>query len=199
MLVRDEWETPYPDNDLSYLAFLCGAWQALERLRALPRDPGSRLPSLFLPAVPLLGDLPEAVELDVLAATWARHRSDDVHTANLLDAAVIFAGSGVAADLALTGRGWVRNALRQGARQLDLRLDAWTARHVGLQLTLWWPGLDLGNCWELSALEGFLPDQIQPLAEARGRRTASAALAANLRGLLRAEVIQDLLRLLRES
>jgi len=196
MLVRDEWERPYPDNDLSYLAFLCGAWQALERLRALPRDPGSTLPSLFLPDVPLLGDLPEAVELDVLAGTWARHRSDDAHTASLLDAAVVFAGSGLAGDLVVTGRDWVRNALRQGARQPDLRLDAWTARHVGLQLTRWWPGLDLGNYWELSDLEDFLPDQIQPLVEARGRRMASPALAANLRGLLREEVVRSFLPLL---
>jgi hypothetical protein len=196
MLVREEGQDPLADDDLTYLSFLCGAWVVLERLRAVGRDPGSMRPSLFLPDVPLLGDLPEAVELDVLAGTWARHRSDDVHLASLLDAAVVFAGSGLAGDLVVTGRAWVRAALRQGARQLDVRLDAWTARHVGLQLTRWWPGLDLGNCWDLSDLEDFLPDQIQPLVEARGRRTASPALAANLRGLLREEVIRTFLPLL---
>jgi hypothetical protein len=198
MLVRDEWESPFPDNDLTYLAFLCGAWQALERLRALRRDPRSPLPSLFLPAVPLLEDLPEAVDLDVLAATWARHRSDDAHLASLLDAAVIFAGSGVAADLVLTGRGWVRNALRQGARQLDLRLDAWTSRHVRLQLDRWWPGLEFDVWQDTAELSGFLEDQVRPLVEARGRRTASPTLGANLRGLLRDDVVRDLLRLLQE-
>src|SRR5262249_15048154 len=114
------------------------------------------------------------------------------------DAAVIFAGSGVAADLALTGRDWVRNALRQGARQPDLRLDAWSSRHVRLQLDRWWPGLEFDMWQDTAALSDFLEDQVRPLAEARGRRTAWPALAANLRGLLRAEVIQDLLRLVRE-
>jgi hypothetical protein len=196
MLVRDEWERPFPDNDLTYLSFLCGAWVVLERLRALRRDPGSLLPALFLPAVPLLEDLPEALELDVLAATWARHRSDDAHLASLLDAAVIFAGSDVAADLALTGRDWVRNALRQGVRQLDLRLDVWSSAHVRLQLDRWWPGLEFDVWQDTAELSDFREDQVRPLAEARGRRAVSPALAANLRGLLRAEAIRTFTPLL---
>jgi hypothetical protein len=197
MLVRDEWESPFPDNDLTYLAFLAGAWVVVERLRALRRDRGSLLPSLFLPDVLLLADLPEAVELDVLAGTWARHRSDDAHLASLLDAAVLFAGSGIAADLVLTGRDWVRNALRQGVRQLDLRLDVWSSAHIRLQLERWWPGLEFDVWHDTAALSEYPEDQVRTLAEARAR-TVSPALGANLRGLLRAEVIQDLPRLLRE-
>jgi hypothetical protein len=198
MLVRDEWESPFPDNDLTYLSLLCGAWQVIECLRALRRDSRNPQGSLFQPVVPLPEEVPEGVQFGVLAETWARHRSGEVYTANLLDAAVIYASSEAAADYVIMGRGWVRTALRQGARQLDLRLDAWTARHVRLQLDRWWPGLEFDLWQDTAEPSDFLEDQIRPLAEARGRRTASGALAANLRGLVRAEVIQDHLRLLRE-
>ena len=152
MLVRDEWESPFPDNDLTYLGFL--------------------------------------------AETWARHRCDEVHTASLLDAAVLYAASEAAAVYVSMGRGWIRTALRQGARQPDLRLDRWTARHIRLQLGRWWPGLEFGG-WEATAELSEYPEaEVRPLAEALGRLAVSPALASNLKGLLAEEVIRQALPLL---
>src|SRR5260370_35484146 len=93
MLVRDEWESPFPDNDLTYLGFLAGAWQILESLRALRRDSRNPPGALFLAVVPLLEDLPGAAQRDILAETWARHRCDEVHPASLLGRAVLYAPS----------------------------------------------------------------------------------------------------------
>src|SRR5262249_44430255 len=161
----DDQDSSYPDNDLTYLTFLAGVWHILQCVRTRRRNPRSTPPSLFLPAVPLLQDLSPAVDLDVLAATWARHCSEDAHPPSLLDAAVLFGSVDVAAPMIREDRDWVRSALRQGVRQPDLRLDAWTAQRLSLQLTRWWPGLDYEAFLELADLAKVAEAQRPPLAE----------------------------------
>jgi hypothetical protein len=84
--------SPLPADELTAAAFRLTAVNTLIDIEssASPAAAGVE-PAGYLGEVPLLAEVAPAVQVDLLADTWARHRSADRCDASLLDAAVIYA------------------------------------------------------------------------------------------------------------
>ncbi len=198
-----------PQTSLSYVAFRIAFCETLERI-TLARQVGGRIEGFgFLTEVPFLGAVPPRVQLDLLAETWAKHRSDAPEEATLLDESVIYAICETASQLAEHQPNAVRGFLRGGPMDVDLRIDHQLARELqGLHLNL----SNAGDFLMISQFEDIPPDEARPLKaqfgmeedrlevmfEVLGRWHPSPECLGNLQGLLlpreiqRASVVLDL-------
>ena len=130
MLMRAGSDRPFPDNDLSYIAFVVTAYRNLTQVDIVygPEQPLSLRQEAhwFLDVVPLLSHLPGSIQIDLLATVWTRHTAKRVHRASLLDGAVLYAACREAAETLTADPQMVRRYLTDATRDLDIRLDRWT-------------------------------------------------------------------------
>jgi hypothetical protein len=134
MLLRIDNDRPFPQNDISYVAFVTAAYRNLHQVE-MAYDPAQPLSvrnemDWLLDEIPLLAHLPGSIQIDLLAEVWAKHNAKKVYRASLLEAAVLSAVCRVAADTLSSDRKLVRLYLDGATRDLDLRLDRWTLQHV---------------------------------------------------------------------
>jgi hypothetical protein len=189
MLVRPGYDgRTFPENDLSYLAFVTTAYRNLHRLQqsfepielGLERDE----PHGFLDEVPILSHLPVSIQIDLLAAVWARHYSQRFYRANLLDGAVIFAACREVIDALADDPSLVRMYLSDATRDLDVRLDRWTLNHLKTLYERWWRSFEPGRVRSSLDLERYSSRLVTPLEEARDQVEVSLNVARNLKGLV---------------
>src|SRR5262245_56793197 len=90
-------EVRLTQNDLAYVGFRLAALDTLCQLE-ISQGPGGddEDPFGYLVEVPLLERVAPAVQVDLLADAWRRHRDTALHQASLLDAAVVYAAFGTA-------------------------------------------------------------------------------------------------------
>jgi hypothetical protein len=85
-------EVRLPQNDLAYIGFRLAILDTLYQLETANEvDEGDEVPFGYLTEVPFLERVAPAVQVDLLAGAWARHRDEALHEASLLDAAVVYA------------------------------------------------------------------------------------------------------------
>src|SRR5262249_21592614 len=86
-----------PQNDPAYVGFRVAGLDTLCQLE-ISQEPGGddEAPFGYLVEVPLLERVAPAVQVDLLADAWRRHRDTARHRASLLDAAVLYAAFGTA-------------------------------------------------------------------------------------------------------
>ena len=200
MLMRPGNDRPYPQNDLSYLAFLVTAFRNLHQVQ-LAYDAAQLFsqrhePQGFLDEVPILADLPLSIQIDLLAEVWARHNAKRVYRASLLDGAVLYAACREAADTFGVDSGLVRIYLKGATRDLDLRLDRWTYHHLRTIYQRWWGTFDPGRVHSSLVLEDYPPRMVEPLEAARELIELSPNLEKNLGGLLNPDQIRHYVALL---
>ena len=200
MLMRPGNDRPYPQNDLSYLAFLVTAYRNLHQVQLAydiaQTDSRRHEVQGFLDEVPILADLPLAMQIDVLAEVWARHNAKRVYRASLLDGAVLYAACREATDTFGVDPGLVRLYLKGGTRDLDLRLDRWTYHHLQTLYQRWWRTFDPGRVHGPLDLEDYPPRMVEPLEAARELTELSPNLEKNLGGLLNPAEIRHYVALL---
>jgi len=200
-LARFDYDIYLPDDTLTFLPFFLAArevwdWRARQTEETLSEDE----PYGFLTVIPLLEHLPYPVQVDLLARTWAKHRSPVVYEGSLLDAAVFFAACEHAADLIVEQPDKARLQLAQSIRRLNRPLSEKTAEDLRLRYEAWWDDADF---LLLPDFEGHSPDLVEaikqrlgiadeaiaPLNQARELRQPSRWIGTNLQGLLnRAEI-----------
>jgi len=188
MLLRTGHDRPFPQNDISYLAFVTAAYRNLLQVE-LAYDPAQPLSvrdelHWLLDDIPLLAHLPGSIQIDLLAEVWAKHNAKKVYRASLLEAAVLFAVCRDAADTLSSDRREVRIYLADATRDLDIRLDRWTPHQVQTLFERWWPSCDLGRVHDDSDLQDYPPSMVRPLGVARFLMDVSPNLARNLEGLV---------------
>src|SRR5947208_771807 len=83
-------EVRLPQNDLAYVGFRLAALDTLCQMDVC-QGSGEDDIAGYLAEVPLLEQAAPAVQVDLLADVWRRHRADTRHEASLLDAAVVYA------------------------------------------------------------------------------------------------------------
>src|SRR5579871_1209303 len=89
-----------PQNCLSYLAFRLACVETLKFCEFSRHLPGEfREPFGFLTEVPFLREVAPHVQIALLAETWRKHISTDVHKANLVDEGIVYAVCETAARL----------------------------------------------------------------------------------------------------
>jgi hypothetical protein len=147
--------------------------------------------------VPMLSGVPVTVQVDLLAAVWARHNPARTYQATLLDAAILYAacqeGALVIQEVPTTVK---RVYLEDSPRQLDIRLDAWTVNRLARLYSRWWPSFDPSLGSALVGLEDFPPRLRRPLLEA-GRRTGlSPDLDRRFAGLLTSAEMREFFQFL---
>jgi len=179
---------PFPDSDLSYLAFVTTAYRNLHRLQQSfePIELGLEREEThgFLDEVPILSHLPLSVQISLLAEVWARHYSQRVYRANLLDAAVIYASCREVVDTFADDPSLVRIYLTDAPRELDIRLDRWTFNHINTLYERWWRSFEPGRVRGSLDFERYSSRLAAPLEEARHLVEVSLNVARNLRGLV---------------
>jgi hypothetical protein len=203
MLIRPGSDTPFPQNDLAYLAFLVTLKQLQFAFEGAQDDEAVDEPPLgFLDGqVPLLARLPAAAQLDLLVEVWARHAATRAHRATLLDAAVLYC---ICRHAFLTLREdpvVAQVAVAVAPRELDLRLDRWTRERVEILYDRWWPAFDPREVEIASSavLEDFPRALVAPLLEAAHLEGPSPALGRRLKGLMSQRSIRELLSLIEQE
>src|SRR5260370_28383478 len=85
-------EVQLPQNDLAYVGFRLAALDTLCQMDAC-QGFGDEEDDAFgyLAEAPILAEVAPAVQVDLLAGVWRRHRDSALHAASLLDAAVVYA------------------------------------------------------------------------------------------------------------
>jgi hypothetical protein len=163
----------------------------------LSRDSGAELdePIGYLTEVPFLEQVPPAVQVDLLADVWAKHRREGHVQAYLLDAAVVYAAcmtaSRVVRDEPTVGRSWMSD----GPRHIRIPATSRTADRFEELFEEFWDDVDFLTVDELQDLEPEKAGQIKqllglddtatdPMFNALGRCRVSATLTSNLAGLL---------------
>jgi hypothetical protein len=198
-----------PQGRLTYVAFRLTAMAALAELDTADLDEEGDEPAGFLGAhVPLLGQVPLGVQLDLLGESWARHRAPQPVPATLLDGALLYAACERAAALAEDQPGICRNLLRGGPRRVYF-----TARTPDQLRDLFdefwgdtdWTWLEDHQDADPEQLRAVLrlvnvdEEEVRQLYDALGRGRVSPALAANLAGLLTEAEVADCLEALRRT
>jgi hypothetical protein len=104
-------EIRLPQNDLVYVGFRLSALETLCQMETC-QEPDDEDAFGYLAEVPFLAQVAPAVQVDLLADVWRRHRDAALHEASLLDAAVVFAafrtaGRVISDELSLA-RSWLK-------------------------------------------------------------------------------------------
>lgn len=189
-------QSPLPQTLLSYVAFRVAFRETFESLSLHHRCLSQPLnPYGYLCEVPFLKEVAPAVQLDLLAQTWQKHLSRDVHHADLVEESVIYAACEMTARMVETEPESVVRLLRGGPLDLTVPLDAYLARELRL-LYLELPNdgdfllvsqfLDLGpeESIDQKLQMGVDPNRLDPMFDVLSRWKASPELAGRLRGLL---------------
>jgi hypothetical protein len=187
-------DRPFPDNDLSYIAFVVTAYFNLIQVDAVydPEQPRSLREEAhwFLDEVPLLSHLPGSIQIDLLATVWTRHTAKKVYQASLLDGAVLYAACREATDVLASDPRMVRRCLTDATRDLDIRLDRWTLNQLKTLYERWWRSFDPSRVHSLSELVDFPRRMVEPLEVAQHYLDVDLDLGKKLRGLVRPDEIR---------
>ena len=198
-----------PQSDLAYVAFRVAFDDLISEIelhRELGEEP--EYPVGYLIEVPFLEEVPLPVQGDLLAETWAKHRSRSLVDATLLDAAIVYGACETAAriisDMPDLAAAW----LKDGPRKVNPRILR--RAHVRLEQMFeqFWDDRDFlliddlldKPPDEVRMLKQLLrlPDElIQPMYDALGRGRVSPEVDANLEGLLTADEIEGNVQVLR--
>ena len=188
--------SPLPQTLLSYVAFRVAFRETFESLSLHKRCLSEQsVPFGYLGEVPFLQEVAPAVQLDLLAATWQKHLSRDVHQADLLEESVIYAACELTARLIEKDPEAVVRLLSGGPIDMSFPIDAFLARELRLLY------LELPNDGDFLLINQFLdlepdesidqkiqmgvdPTRMGPMFEVLGRWHASPELTGRLKGLL---------------
>jgi len=198
-----------PQNDLAYTAFRLALQETLSDIQLhLDLDEEPDAPTGYLADVPFLQQVSLPVQVDLLAATWARHRSPALGEASLLDAAIVYAACMTAGRITDDIPDVAAAMLRGGPRKVGPKIVRRASYRLEEMFEAFWDDRDflLIDQWQdlppdhAGYLKEFLgiPDvALEPMYEALQRWQVSPELAANLTGLLtEAEINEEAMPLL---
>ena len=197
-----------PQNQLCYLAFRISFRETLERMALADQvgcDPHEAFG--FLTEVPFLRNVPAHVQLDLLAATWAKHYASESVVANLVDEAVLFAVCETSAHVVESEPEIVEDYLAGGP------LDVFTSGEMLLASELRSVHLDLtreADFLLVSQFEDLPPEEagqvkskfglsdlkLEPMFDVLGRWYLSPEFLGNLSGLLTGPEVLKTVRIL---
>lgn len=189
-------QSPLPQTLLSYVAFRVAFRETFDSLSLHKRCLSQQsVPYGYLCEVPFLREVAPAVQLDLLASTWHKHLSRDVHHADLVEESVIYAACEMTSRMVETDSESVIRLLRGGPLDLTVPLDSYLARELRLLY------LELPNDGDFLLISQFLdlapdastdqklqmgvdPTRLGPMFDVLGRWHASPQMTGWLRGLL---------------
>ncbi len=188
--------SPLPQSLLSYVAFRVAFRETFDSLSLHRRCLSEQfVPYGYLCEVPFLQEVAPAVQLDLLASTWHKHLSREVHQADLLDESVVYAACEMTARLVEREPESVSRLLCSGPLDLTIPLDSYLARELRLLY------LELPNDGDFLLISQFLdlepeeaidqklqmgidPNRMAPMFDVLGRWHVSSQMTNCLRGLL---------------
>ena len=189
-------QSPLPQSTLSYVAFRVAFRQTFDEIVLQQKSLGFREHVQgYLREVPYLQEVAPAVQLDLLAATWHKHLSREIHQSDLVDESVIYATCETAARLVERDPDAVIRSLAGGPLDLTVPLDSYFARELRL-LYLELPSqgdfllisqfldLDPEIAIDSKLQMGIDPQRMTPLFDALGRWRISTQMPSRLKGLL---------------
>ncbi len=197
-----------PQNRLCYLAFRISFRETLERMALAdqigcdPHDPFG-----FLTEVPFLRNVPAHVQLDLLAATWAKHYASESVAANLVDEAVLYSVCETSARVVESEPEIVEDYLIGGPvnvvstsdmllaselRSLHLELS----READFLLVSQFEDLPPDEALAVKAKFGLSELKLEPMFEVLGRWYLSPEFLGNLTGLLTGPEVLKTVRIL---
>ncbi|MGE3316974.1 MAG: hypothetical protein AB7O26_17795, partial [Planctomycetaceae bacterium] len=191
----------FPQTSLSYFAFRIAFQDTLERI-CLAQQMGTYTMDAFgfLTEVPFLRAVPPHVQLDMLAATWKKHVSDERFDASLLDESVIYGACETSARIVERDPGVIDRFLHGGPLDVRLKPDHQLASELrSLHLNL----SSDGDFLMISQFEDMMPDdaraakaqfgldeaRLEVMFEALGRWAMTAEFLSNMVGLMTKEEI----------
>lgn len=189
-------QSPLPQSSLSYIAFRVAFRETLERVSLnlqYPMEPST--PFGFLCQVPFLQEVAPAVQLDLLASTWSKHVSGDVHQSNMVDESIVYAACETTAQFIENEPQTVTHLLYGGPLESKIPVNTYLARELrSLYLSLPNDGdflivsqfldMDPEDAIDQKLQMGIDPNRMSTVFEALGRWHVSPEISKNLRGLL---------------
>lgn len=197
-----------PQSSLSYLAFRVAFRETLERIALADQvgcDPHEAFG--FLTEVPFLRAVPAHVQLDLLAATWAKHAANESVAADLVDEAVLYAVCETSARVVETEPEVLEDFLTGGPldvlplgdtelagelRSLHLNL----ASEGDFLLVSQFEDLPPDEAVPLKAKFGLTEEKVQPMFDVLSRWYLSPEFLGNLSGLLTGREVLKAVRVL---
>ncbi|MEI8017847.1 MAG: hypothetical protein WCH39_06565 [Schlesneria sp.] len=189
-------QSPFPQSTLSYVAFRVAFLQTFEIFSQQKHLLGDCSDSRgYLCEVPFLQEVAPAVQLELLATTWQKHQSRDIHRSDLIDESVIYAACEMTARAIENDPESVLRSLVGGPENVSVPLDSYLAREIRL-LYLELPNdcdfllvsqfldLDPEDAIDQKLQMGIDPNRMLPMFEALGRWHISPQMIGCLRGLL---------------
>lgn len=120
-----------PRTCLSYFAFRVAFQETLERITLADQMEDVPFDGFgYLTEVPFLQAVPPRVQLDLLAATWAKHFSGESHAASLVDESVVYAVCETTARVVEKEAENVVRFLHGGPMEIQLVADHFLASEV---------------------------------------------------------------------
>lgn len=189
-------QSPLPQTLLSYVAFRVAFRETFNTLALNKRCLSEHeVPYGYLCEVPFLREVAPAVQLDLLASTWNKHLSREVHQADLVEESVIYAACEMTSRMVESDPETVVKLLGGGPLDLTIPLDAYLARELRLLY------LELPNDGDFLLISQFLdlppddamdqklqmgvdPNRIGPMFDVLARWNPSPELTTWVRGLL---------------
>lgn len=203
-------ECTLPKTKLSYLVFRISFCETLDRFTLSRQFPSTTQEGFgYLTEVPFLKNVAPAVQLDLLARTWHRHRCPMRHEATLLDESVIFAACERAAwCLENESFAVIQQYLQGGPVTTERRIDPMWSREIrelhqeiggeaDFLLLGQFEDLPPWMAEEMREECGVTGRDLEPLFEALGRWHPSSEMNRHLAGLLterEIELVSELFR-----
>jgi hypothetical protein len=189
-------QSPLPQTLLSYVAFRVAFRETFDSLSLHKRCLSEQsVPYGYLCEVPFLQEVSPAVQLDLLASTWHKHLSREIHQADLVEESVIYSACELTARLVEKEPESVVRFLSGGPLDMSFPLDAYLARELRL-LYLELPNdgdfllvsqfldLDPDDSVDQKLQMGVDPNRLGAMFDVLGRWNASPDITQNLKGLL---------------
>jgi hypothetical protein len=197
-----------PQSSLCYLAFRIAFRETLERIALADQvgcDPHEAFG--FLTEVPFLRNVPAHVQLDLLAATWAKHVACESVAADLVDEAVLYAVCETSAHIVETEPEILETYLSGGPLELVPSADPLLASELrALHLNLASEGdfllisqfedLSPDDAAALKPKFGITDEKFEPMFDVLGRWYLSPEFLGNLTGLLTGREVLKTVRVL---
>jgi hypothetical protein len=197
-----------PQTSLSYLAFRIAFRETLERIALADQvgcDPHEAFG--FLTEVPFLRTVPAHVQIDLLAATWAKHVACETVEADLVDEAVLYAACETSARIVESEPDIVECYLAGGPVDAIPSADSLLAAELrSLHLNLASEGdfllvsqfedLPPEEAAPLKAKFGLTDAKLEPLFDVLGRWYLTPEFLGNLTGLLTGREVLKTVRVL---
>ncbi len=197
-----------PQSSLCYLAFRIAFRETLERIALADQvgcDPHEAFG--FLTEVPFLRNVPAHVQLDLLAATWAKHVACESVAADLVDEAVLYAVCETSAHIVETEPEILETYLSGGPLEIVPSADPLLASELrALHLNLASEGdfllisqfedLPPDDAAALKPKFGITDEKFEPMFDVLGRWYLSPEFLGNLTGLLTGREVLKTVRVL---